>query len=41
MIKEHVVVEDKVLISELNDLLGLHMNDSVVITIGLRMMWKN
>lgn len=41
MIKEHVVVEGKVLISELNDLLGLHMNDSDVDTIDLSMMWKN
>ncbi|MGR6008410.1 transporter associated domain-containing protein [Bacillus cereus] len=29
-----VVVEDKVRIRELNDLLGLHMNDSDVNTIG-------
>ena len=41
MIKEHVVVEGKVLIRELNDLLGLHMNDSDVDTIDLSMMWKN
>lgn len=41
MIKEHVVVEGKVLISELNDLLGLHMNDSDVDTIDLSMMWEN
>lgn len=36
-----VVVEDKVRIRELNDLLGLHMNDSDVNTIGgWILMWN-
>ncbi|MGW6190737.1 hemolysin family protein [Bacillus cereus] len=37
----HVVVEGKVLISELNDLLGLHMNDSDVDTIGGWILMQN
>ena len=42
MNKEHVVVvEGKVLISELNDLLGLHMNDSDVDTIGGWILMQN
>jgi CBS domain containing-hemolysin-like protein len=37
----HIVVEGKVLISELNDLLGLHMNDSDVDTIGGWILMQN
>ncbi|MCZ6944691.1 HlyC/CorC family transporter, partial [Bacillus mycoides] len=37
----HLVVEGKVLISELNDLLGLHMNDSDVDTIGGWILMQN
>ncbi|PGU38169.1 hypothetical protein COD63_25175 [Bacillus thuringiensis] len=37
----HFIVEGKVLISELNDLLGLHMNDEDVDTIGGWIMMQN
>ncbi|EJS45979.1 hypothetical protein ICE_05389 [Bacillus cereus BAG1X1-2] len=38
---DHVVVEGKVRISEINDLLGLHMNDSDVDTIGGWILMQN
>ncbi|WP_434182103.1 hemolysin family protein [Bacillus thuringiensis] len=41
MNNDHVVVEGKVRISEINDLLGLHMNDSDVDTIGGWILMQN
>ncbi|MFB5562603.1 hemolysin family protein [Bacillus cereus] len=41
MNNDHIVVEGKVRISEINDLLGLHMNDSDVDTIGGWILMQN